>query len=323
MGHATAAAALGASLLILVAGPAAAADEPAGPTAVVQAAADEGVRASLRFPAGWRLESVTDPARLSIDALEVDERCELSTRRSAFDDPLTDVDDFVIALGPGSGFELLERTTVELPAGLVERVDLGAEDGGRWSVYVVPDSGYMHELWCLADELPDDRWLPIAETFDIEPDPTELSSRFDPVVARPDAGVAMAFGEEWQVRGSSTELGLLYATSPATVYALSDYSTLAAANGWTSVDDMHVAYLEAAVAREGISVMEAAWPELPAGRIGVADLAFEDGTRGIRYSFGDAGEGALVALFCVGDPVPGDRYLPLAESVTWLAPQPS
>ena len=323
MGHGAPAPALGASLLLLAVGLPAAADDPAGPTAVVQAAADEGVRASLRFPAGWRLESVTDPARLSIDALEVDERCELSTRRSAFDDPLTDVDDFVIALGPGSGFELLERTTAELPAGLVERVDLGAEDGGRWSVYIVPDGSYLHELWCRADELPEDRWLPIAETFDLEPGPTVLSSPFDPLVARPDAGVAMAFGEEWQVRGSSTELGLLYATSPTAVCALSDYRTLAVVNGWASVDDMHDAYVEAADAREGISVVEAAWLELPAGRTGFADLAFEDGTRGIRYSFGDAGDGALVALFCVGDPVPEDRYLPLAGSVTWLAPPPT
>ena len=129
-------------------------------------------------------------------------------------------------------------------AGLAERIDFAAnEEGGRWSVYAIWDQGIVHELWC-RDELPDDRWLPIAETLDLEPDPELTSSTFDPVTARPDAGVAMAFPEAWQVRGSSTNQGLLYATSETAVCALSDYSEVAAADAWASVDDMHDEYVE-------------------------------------------------------------------------------
>jgi hypothetical protein len=293
-------------------------DDGSGPTAIVVAADDGSVRAAVRFPRGWRLESVTDPAHLSIHALGIDERCELSTRRSIFEDPIADVDDFVVGLGPGSGFILLERSAVELPAGSAERIDFADEAGAHWSVYAIPEAGYMHELWCRGDALPDDRWLPIAETFDLDPDPARASSPFQPRVERADAGVTMAFGEEWEVRGSSTAQGLLYATSPTAVCSLSDYSSLATDNGWQDVDDMHEAYVAVAQGRDDLEVDESAYLALPAGRTGFADLAFADGTRAIRYSFG-GDEGVLMALFCVGDPTPEDRYRSLAESVTWLA----
>lgn len=297
-------------------------DKPMGPTVVVGAADDADVRVALQFPAGWRLEASDDTSRRQVHSLSVDERCEVATRRTELPDLTTDVDDFVLGLSPGSGFILMDRETEELSAGTAERVDFASDEGGRWSVYVVPDGGYMHELWCRGDELPEDRWQPIAETFDIDPDPALTSSPFDPVAARPDAGVAMAFDEEWQVRASSTNQGLLYATSESAVCSLSDYSELAGKNDWITVDDMHDEYVAIAADRDNLSLEEAAYLELPSGRSGLADITFADGTRAIRYSFADEGSGRLLALFCVGDPTPVDRYLALAESVEWLrAPQ--
>ena len=224
----------------------------------------------------------------------------------------------MVTLAPGSGFILMGRELVELPAGPAERVDAAAnEEGGRWSVYAIWDEGYVHELWCRGDELPEDRWLPIAETLDVEPGESLLSSPFDPVVSLPDAGVAMSFPEAWHVRGSSTNLGLLYATRDTAVCALSDYSALAESNGWGTVDAMHDEYVSNADGRDSLEVTEAGYLDLPAGHTGFADISFDDGTRAIRYSFGD-GHGRLLALFCVGDPVPDDRYLSLAESLEWL-----
>ncbi len=307
------------SLLVLVGLPALASDAPAGPTVVTEAADDPDVRASLRFPAGWRSEAPRgELTPRFVNALGVDERCEITTRRSDFADLATDVDDFVVGLAPGSGFIFMARESVELPAGTAERVDVAAnEEGGRWSVYSTWDEGYVHELWCRGDELPEDRWLPIAETLDLAPDETLVSSPFDPLVSRPDAGVAMAFPEEWHVRGSSTNQGLLYATRDTAVCALSDYSSLAEERGWVDVDAMHDEYVESVDSRENLSVEEADYLDLPAGRTGFADIAFDDGTRAIRYSFG-GGDDRLMALFCVGEPMPDDRYLSLAESLEWL-----
>ncbi|MEX1296835.1 MAG: hypothetical protein AB1Z67_11750 [Candidatus Limnocylindrales bacterium] len=304
--------------LLAMGGLAVAAQEPTGPTVVVAAPDDPTVRAALIFPAGWRLEAATDEApRRNINALAIDERCEVGTRRSDFGDLDTDLDDFEVTLAPGSGYIFIGREAVELPAGRAERIDFAAnEEGGRWSVYAIWDAGYVHELWCRGDELPQDRWLPVARTLDLDPDPGLASSPFEPVVARPDAGVAMAFGEEWNVRGSSTNQGLLYATSPTAVCALSDYSTVAADKGWSDVDAMHDEYVAVAEGRDDLTVAESSYLELPAGRTGFAEIGFDDGTQAIRYSFSD-GEGRLLALFCVGDPTPEDRYLALAETVEW------
>ena len=298
-----------------------AAEESTGPTVVVEAVDDPEVRMAVRFPAGWRAEAPrAELTSRFVNALGIDERCELSTRRSEFPDLTTDIDDFVVGLAPGSGFIFIARETVELPAGTAERVDFAAsEEGGRWSVYGAWDDGHVHELWCRGDELPDDRWLPIAETLDASPQEALVSSPFDPRVTRPDAGVTMAFPEAWHVRGSSTSQGLLYATSDTAVCALSDYSTVAETNGWTSVDDMHDEYVRLAGDRDNLSVAESDYLELAAGRTGLADISFDDGTRAVRYSFSD-GEGTLLAHFCVGEPTPEDRYLSLAESLEWLSP---
>ncbi len=213
MGRAIAALALALVTGLVWSGGAAVAQEAEGPTVVAQSDDDPGVRASLTFPAGWRQEAKGDQAsRRFINAVEVDERCEFGARRSDFPDLITDVDDFEVTLAPGSGYIFIERESLELPAGPAERIDFaGNEDGGRWSVYSVWEDGFVHELWCRGDELPEDRWLPIAQTLDltIEGEGTP----FDPAVSRPDAGVAMAFPEKWHVRGSSTNQGLLYATS--------------------------------------------------------------------------------------------------------------
>ena len=299
--------------------PVLAVEQPAGPTVVVAAPDDPAVRAALRFPSGWRLEAPRDELTPRfINAVGIDQRCEFGTRRSEFPDLATDVDDFVVGLAPGSGFILIEREAVELPAGAAERVDFAAnEDGGRWSVYSAWSDGYVHELWCRGDELPDDRWLAIAETLDPEPDETLTSSPFDAIVSRPDAGVAMSFPEAWHVRGSSTNQGLLYATRDTAVCALSDYSTLAETNGWVAVDDMHDEYVSIVDDRDDLLVNETDYLDLPAGRTGFADISFDDGTRAVRYSFGD-GHGRLLALFCVGEPTPDDRYLSLAASLEWL-----
>jgi hypothetical protein len=298
----------------------AAAQAPTGSIVVVAAVEDPAVRSAISFPDGWRLEAADDTERRRAQALAVDERCEAGIRASDFGDLATDVDDFEVTLAPGSGFIFIERELVELPAGVAERVDFAANDeGGRWTVYSVWDDGYVHELWCRGDELPADRWLSIAQTLDIRPDAALTSTPFDPLVARPDAGVSMAFGEEWRVRGSSTNQGLLYATSPTAVCALSDYSAVPAAEAWQDVDDMHDEYLAIAGSRDNLSVGEATYLDLGAGRTGLADITFDDGTRAIRYSFGDPSGTTLLALFCVGDPTPDDRYLSLAESVEWLA----
>jgi hypothetical protein len=307
--------------LLYVGGLTSAAEHPTGPTVVTEAPDRPSVRASFAFPVGWRVEASSgDAARRSVNALTIDERCEVGTRRSDFTDLATDIDDFEITLAPGSGYIFIKRETVSLPAGPAERVDFAAnEEGGRWSVYAVWDDGFVHELWCRGDELGGDRWRAVAETLDLEPDPGE-GTPFTSLVERPDAGVAMSFPEAWQVRGSSTNQGLLYATSDTAVCALSDYSDVAEANGWATVDAMHDAYVSNATAREDLHVVETAYLELPAGRAGVADIAFGDGTRALRYSFADGERGTLVALFCIGDPTPDDRYRSLAESVTWLSP---
>ncbi len=304
---------------LLWAGGATASEEADGPTVVIEAPGRADIRAALSFPGGWRLEAAGEPSRRQVHALALDERCEVTSRTSDFSDLLNDVDDFEVTLAPGSGYIFGARETVELPAGPAERIDFAAnEEGGRWSVYAIWDQGVVHELWCRGDELPDDRWLPIAETLDLEPDPELTSSTFDPVTARPDAGVAMAFPEAWQVRGSSTNQGLLYATSDTAVCALSDYSEVAAAAAWASVDDMHDEYVAIAGSRDNLVVEESTYLELPAGRTGFAEIAFDDGTEAIRYSFADPTGETLLALFCVGDPTPADRYRSLAESVEWF-----
>lgn len=305
---------------LLWAGGVAVGQEPAGPTAVVEAVDQPDVRGAISFPSGWRLEAADETARRQAHALAIDERCEIGVRESDFADLATDVDDFEVSLSPGSGFIFIGREQVDLPSGTAERIDFAANDeGGRWSVYSIWDAGYVHELWCRGDELPADRWLPLAEAIDIDPAVDLESTPFDPRVARPDAGVAMAFGEDWRVRGSSTNQGLLYATSPTAVCALSDYSATPAAETWDSVEDMHDEYVSVAGGRDNLTLEEADYLDLAAGRTGFADITFEDGTRAIRYSFGDPAGETLLALFCVGDPTPDDRYRSLAESVEWLA----
>ncbi len=108
---------------------------------------------------------------------------------------------------------------------------------------------------------------------------------------------------------------------PATtaVCALSDYSAVPAAEAWDTVDGMHDEYVATAGSRDDLSVNETDYLDLAAGRTGFADISFDDGTRAIRYSFADPSGETLLALFCVGDPTPADRYLPLAESLEWLA----
>ena len=234
--------------------------EPEGPTVVVEAPDDPDVRASLTFPTGWRLEAPRDEiSPRFVNALGVDERCEVGTRRSDFTDLTTEIDDFEVTLTPGSGFIFLARDSVELPAGPAERVDFATnEEGGRWSVYAAWDDGYVQELWCRGD----------------------------------------------------------YATSDSAVCALSDYSAVAEANGWTAVDDMHDEYVAVAETRDNLTVNEADYLDLGAGRTGFVDIGLDDGTRAVRYTFGN-GAGSLLALFCVGDPTPDDRYRPLAESFVW------
>jgi len=294
------------------------AEDSSGPTVVIEAPDDSAVRAAISFPAGWRLEAPAAGARRQIHAVTVDERCEVGTRRSSFSDLATDVDDFEVTLAPGSGYIRIAREQVQLPAGPAERVDFAAADeGGRWSMYAVWDDGFVHELWCRGDELPDDRWSSIAEGFDLDPDPSLTSSPFEPLVARPDAGVAMAFGEEWQVRGSSTNQGLLYATSETAVCALSDYSAIAADRDWDAVDAMHDEYVEIASSRDDLSVEQSAYLDMRPGRTGFADITFSDGTRAVRWSFADPSGETLLALFCVGDPMPEDRFMALAQTVAW------
>lgn len=290
---------------------------PSGPTVVVRDPGDPEVRVGARFPPGWRLEAAVEgEAARQVNYLLDDERCELSTRPSAFADPATDIDDFVVSLGPGSGFRLLAREEVELPAGAAERIDIAADEGGQWSVYVVPDRGRMHELWCRADALPDDRWRPIAETLAWGTETAAASSPFDARVDLPAAGVALAFPEAWQVRGSSVRLGLLYATSATAACSLSDYGSLAPEAGWQAVEDMHEAYVRNALDNPALQVGPTAYLELPAGRVGVAELAWDDGTRAVRYSFHESDR--WLALFCVAEEVPEGRWDALARSVTWL-----
>jgi hypothetical protein len=81
---------------------------------------------------------------------------------------------------------------------------------------------------------------------------------------------------------------------------------------------MHDEYVAIADSRDGLVVEETDYLELGAGRTGFADISFDDGTRAVRYSFADPSGERLMALFCVGDPTPDDRYRPLAESVEWL-----
>ena len=82
---------------------------------------------------------------------------------------------------------------------------------------------------------------------------------------------------------------------------------------------MHEEYVASVEARDDLSLEESTYLDLPAGRAGLADIIFADGTRAIRWSF-DSGDGRLLALFCVGQPTPDDRYLSLAESLEWLEP---
>ena len=68
-------------------------EEPAGPIVVTEAVDDRDVRASLRFPVGWRSEAPRgELTPRFVNAVGVDERCELPTRRSDFGDLVTDVD---------------------------------------------------------------------------------------------------------------------------------------------------------------------------------------------------------------------------------------
>ena len=304
---------------LLWAGGVAMAKESEGSTAVFAPADVAGVRGAITFPEGWRLEASLGGSYRQAHALAVDERCQVGIRASEFEDLATDVDDFEVTLAPGSGAIFIGRERVELPAGPAERVDFADnESGGRFSIYFLWDDGFVHELTCRGDDLPDDRWLPIAETLDIDPDPAVQGTPFDPHVARPDAGVAMAFGEEWAVRGSSTNQGLLYATSSSAVCALSDYSTIAADKGWTGVDAMHDEYVGIASSRDNLSVEQSAYVDMGPGRTGFADIAFADGTRAVRWSFADPSAEILLALFCVGDPMPEDRFMALAQTLEWL-----
>ncbi len=292
-----------------------------GPSVVVVSPADPDAVIGARFPAGWRAEAATDgSARRAVNYLWGDERCELATRESDFANPASDVDDFVVGLGPGSGFQLFERQPVTLPAGPAERVDLAADDGGAWSVYILPDSGYMHELWCRGDSLPEGRWLSIAQTMEVGPALSITDSEFDGSIQLPEHGVALSFPGAWTVRGSSAKLGVLYAARDTAICTLSDYSTLAPDAGWQSVDEFHDAYVTNAGENAAIDVNEASYLELNAGRTGFADLSWDDGTRAIRYSF--ALDDHWMGLFCVGDPVPDDRWLSLAESLEWLPSDP-
>ena len=174
----------------------------------------------------------------------------------------------------------------------------------------------MHELWCRADTLPEGRWLSIAQTMELGPALSITDSGFDSQIQLPAQGVTLQFPGAWTVRGSSTRLGLSYAASDTAICTLSDYSTLAPDAGWGSVDEFHDQYLANAADNAAISVDESSYLDLPAGRTGFADLSWDDGTRAIRYSFSDGD--TWLGLFCVGDPVPDDRWLSIAESLAWL-----
>ena len=120
----------------------------------------------------------------------------------------------------------------------------------------------------------------------------------------PEQGVALTFPEEWSVRGSSVRLGALYTASDSGICTMSDYGPLAADAGLGSLDDFHASYVANAAENAGIKVVEEGYLDTPAGRVGLADLAWDDG----RW----------LSLFCVGDPVPDDRWRSLVDSLEWL-----
>jgi len=99
--------------LLWAGGVAVAAEEPAGPMVVVEAPDDPDVRSALTFPSGWRLEAPADEVSPRfVHALGVDERCEVSTRRSDFADLATDIDDWPLVGVLGLGRGLRSRAVV-------------------------------------------------------------------------------------------------------------------------------------------------------------------------------------------------------------------
>ncbi len=177
------------------------------------------------------------------------------------------VDDFEVTLAPGSGFIFLGRETVELPAGPAERVDAAAdEDGGRWSMYALWAGGYVHELWCRGDARPriagcrsPRRWTSPQRA---------RAHRSTLWRLGPTRGVAMAFREKWHVRGSSTESGFALRHQRHRHLRAQRLRRAGRENGWSWVDDMHDEYATIADGRDNLSVEEAGYVDLQAGRSG-------------------------------------------------------
>jgi hypothetical protein len=59
-------------------------------------------------------------------------------------------------------------TYLELPAGQAARMD-GPDEATHLSVYLLRDGNTFYWISCAGDDLPDDRWLSIAETFEFLP----------------------------------------------------------------------------------------------------------------------------------------------------------
>ena len=139
---------------------------------------------AMSLPDPWRIEDVSAEAVLfgeevpvgtGVDLMAVHGDGEAFALVIAVDEqldfsPKETASLFRMSFSLDAEYSNVQSEVVALPAGDTARVDAVYKDGTAMSVYIFPtsDHGYLM-LQILADELPEDRWRSVAETFALLP----------------------------------------------------------------------------------------------------------------------------------------------------------
>ena len=98
----------------------------------------------------------------------------------------------------------VETMFLDLPAGQAVRADVAWDDGWNQSSYYYYYYNNLGARWFRLDcatreDLPEDRWLAIAETFEFLASPSSATPHLPPQrVERPEAGFAVTLPWQWQ-----------------------------------------------------------------------------------------------------------------------------
>ena len=233
----------------------------------------------------------------------------------------------------------VQRTTHAVPAGTAVRVSYRYEslpDEARFmqhEYYLDVPTGVV-SVSCWGDPPAADRWLSIVEAIAPLPADGAVVIPFDPRVEVPENGLAVGFGEEWEVASAAGWPGIVLGgdfvlrarTASGAECWLEDDTDVPSLAGMDSPEDWRTAFIET------VENETARFTPLSPGRHVTEPAAADAGlssTNGVRLDWETWGNGPATAwvfldderrvvLFCQSGEPPEDRWLSIAETFEFL-----